>query len=655
VATSQSRVLLVCMPWANPEYPSLALGLLKACLEQDGLACDNLYASLRFLRQLGDLNFYRTLGYAAEGDVVFTPRYFGSPVDEAAATLHGRTGRIFAPLGQLARCREVIEAGERFIDDLYQSVDWGRYDIVGFSLMFQQLLASLSLARLIKASHPRTAILFGGPSCDDCMGLEMIRSFPEVDYVAIGEADQTLPALVREIRTRAAGSQEPIQTPGVAFRGPDGAVQHSKAVEMTIRLDDLPYPDYGPYFEQLARLDLESAIDPVLYMEGSRGCWWGQKSLCTFCGLNGTTISFRAKTPARVIEEAKALSAKYGISRFWTSDNILDHRAYRSLLPALRDLRVKEGWDLSFFFEIKSNVTKEQVKALRDAGVTWVQPGIESFSDHILALMHKGAEAIQQIQLLKYLAEFSMRVDWNILYANPNEHADDYRQMAALVPFLHHLPPPAPGTVVPMNLQRFTRYHSDPAGHGITWMGPGEFYRRVFPREDIDLHRLVYYFDYVHPDQSNTELQAARQLFFDAVAVWRRVYRAESLIYRRGPGSVTIVDRRVSPAETTVLTGAEAALYVACDSARGGGQIRRDFESALGADGVAAFLSSMVSRRLMYRSPADKFLSLALQDQTGRGLQFQRAIARAVEPPKIPAVPPRAKGQPIVLQVVNAR
>jgi ribosomal peptide maturation radical SAM protein 1 len=643
------------MPWANPEYPSLALGLLKARLEQEGLACDNLYASLRFLRQLGDLTFYRTLGYAAEGDVVFTPRYFGSPVDEAAATLQERTGRTFAPLARIERCREVVDAGARFIDDLYRSVDWGRYDVVGFSLMFQQLLASLSLARLIKRSHPGIAILLGGPSCDDCMGLEMIRSFPEVDYVAIGEADRTLPSLVREIRGRAAGAHDPIRTPGVAFRDAGGAVRTSGAVEVTTALDDLPYPDYGPYFDQLARLDLESTIEPVLYMEGSRGCWWGQKSLCTFCGLNGTTLAFRAKSPGRVVEEAKALAARYGISRFWTSDNILDHRAYRTLLPALRDLRVKDGWDLSFFFEIKSNVTKEQVRMLRDAGITWVQPGIESFSDHILRLMHKGAEAIQQIQLLKYLAEFSMRVDWNILYANPNETADDYRQMAELVPFLHHLPPPAPGTVVPMNLQRFTRYHSDPAGHGITWMGPGAFYRRVFPRNDIDLDRLVYYFEYAHPDQSNADLQSARQSFFDAIAVWRRAYRPESLVYRRGPGYVAIFDRRVSPAETTLLTGTEAELYVYCDAARGGRQIHSDFDAALGADGVSAFLSSMVSRRLMYRSPADKYLSLALQDQTGRGLQFQRAIARALEPPAVPAAPAPAASRTIPLELVSAR
>lgn len=643
------------MPWANPEYPSLALGLLKARLEQEGIACDNLYAGLRFLRKLGDLTFYRTLGYAAEGDVAFTPRYFGSPVADAAATLQARTGKHFAPLSDLERCRGVIEAAGRFIDELYASVDWSRYDIVGFSLMFQQLLASLSLAQAIKRSHPGIAILLGGPSCDDCMGHEMMRSFPEVDYVAIGEADETLPALVREIRARQAGSAAAVRTAGVVFRGPNGAPATSGPVPVTTRLDDLPYPDYAPYFDQLGQLGLDGEIEPVLYMEGSRGCWWGQKSVCTFCGLNGTTIQFRSKSPARLIEEAKALSARYGIARFWTSDNILDHKAYRTLLPGLRDLRVNEGYDLTFFFEIKSNVTKDQVKALRAAGITWVQPGIESFSDHILALMHKGCEAIQQIQLLKFLAEFGMSVDWNILYGNPNELPEDYVQMAAVVPFLHHLPPPAPGTVVPMSLQRFTRYHRDPAAHGITAVRPGDFYRRVFPREDINLNDLVYFFDYDHPDQTNAGLLAARQTFFDAVAEWRRKYRPNALSYRRGPGYVSITDARAERAVTVELTDPEGALYLYCDSARAGVQVHRDFDPVLGAQRVAALLASWVESRLMYRSPDNKFLSLALQDQSGRGLQLQQGIVRALALTGLPEAAPSEARSATQLATAGAR
>ncbi len=36
--------------------------------------------------------------------------------------------------------------------------------------------------------------------------------------------------------------------------------------------------------------------------ETSRGCWWGQKKHCTFCGLNPLGMNYRAKSPERAVE-----------------------------------------------------------------------------------------------------------------------------------------------------------------------------------------------------------------------------------------------------------------------------------------------------------------------------------------------------------------
>ena len=45
------------------------------------------------------------------------------------------------------------------------------------------------------------------------------------------------------------------------------------------------------------------------------------------------------------------------------------------------------------------------MRLLRDAGVTTIQPGIESFSDRVLKLMKKGVTGLQNIQLLKWCKE----------------------------------------------------------------------------------------------------------------------------------------------------------------------------------------------------------------------------------------------------------
>ena len=57
-------------------------------------------------------------------------------------------------------------------------------------------------------------------------------------------------------------------------------------------------PDFDDYF---GAAQAPSYCDTVVRLsaESSRGCWWGAKSHCTFCGLNGGTMAFRAKSAER--------------------------------------------------------------------------------------------------------------------------------------------------------------------------------------------------------------------------------------------------------------------------------------------------------------------------------------------------------------------
>ena len=80
---------------------------------------------------------------------------------------------------------------------------------------------------------------------------------------------------------------------------------------------------------------------------------------------------------------------------------------------------------------MKANLTREQVRLLADAGVRHIQPGIESLSDHVLALMKKGVTGLRNVQLLKWCKEYGIEVDWNILYGFPGETREDYRRFCA--------------------------------------------------------------------------------------------------------------------------------------------------------------------------------------------------------------------------------
>ena len=74
------RVALVNMPFANPRWPSLGLGLLKAGLARQGIACDVMYLNLDFAEQIG-LDDYLWLadsfGFVLGGERLFAKHFFG--------------------------------------------------------------------------------------------------------------------------------------------------------------------------------------------------------------------------------------------------------------------------------------------------------------------------------------------------------------------------------------------------------------------------------------------------------------------------------------------------------------------------------------------------------------------------------------------------
>ena len=102
-------------------------------------------------------------------------------------------------------------------------------------------------------------------------------------------------------------------------------------------MDALPVPDFDDYFDLLARDPALYGATPSLLMETSRGCWWGAKSHCTFCGLNGGAMGFRSKGADRVLAELDALRSRWPLQNVSVVDNILDMKYFGTLLPRLAE------------------------------------------------------------------------------------------------------------------------------------------------------------------------------------------------------------------------------------------------------------------------------------------------------------------------------
>ncbi len=269
------------------------------------------------------------------------------------------------------------------------------------------------------------------------------------------------------------------------------------SAELLRDLDTLEPPDYADYFDFRARLGRDGfSLAPFhcLPFEASRGCWWGEKNHCTFCGLNNEGMAFRRKTPARVVAELTLLAQRHDTTTFMAADNILDFRAFQGLLPALAAAPL----DFDIFVELKTNLRRAHVEQLRRAGITWVQPGIESFSDHVLQLMRKGVSALQNVQTLKWLTEFGIRPSYNVLVGFPGETDDDYEALLACMQRLYHLPPPGLEANL-VQVQRFAPFHFDSDACGIGAIRGASFYDHLIPPSVAAKEDYAYFFEHDLP------------------------------------------------------------------------------------------------------------------------------------------------------------
>jgi ribosomal peptide maturation radical SAM protein 1 len=619
--TKAPSVLLVAMPWHALTLPSIQLGILVAVLEQEGIPAQARSLMLSFMdhclretagRPEGEriaLDDYALVGEhfpLGLGDWIFAvPPFRDIPGRDVDYLAYLRERKV--PEADIARALMLRSLVPGFLERAADEILAAGPRVVGFSTTFSQNVPSLVLARVLKQRDPSMTIVFGGGNCDGPMGAALHRAFPWIDVVVRGEAERILPGLVRDLF--AGGVIRP--QPGLCYRDGDRSVAVPQTGTAAVPMDEIPTPSYDEYFERLGKSSFAAEVTRVLRVpyETSRGCWWGAKSHCTFCGLNGTIMAFRSKSDDRVVEELTTLARRHERLDFTLVDNILDMRYFRDVLPRLRDA----GQDLSLYYEIKSNLRREQVRLLREAGVDRLQPGIESLSTPILKLMRKGVTAFQNVRVLKWCAEYGIEVFWNVIYGFPGEPPEEYARLAGLAPSLSHLTPPM---LCRLAIHRFSPYQERPAEFGLEVTGPLPWYRLVYPADDATLADLVYNFDYRHADGRDPETYVGP--LREAIEAWQRAHREgyRALRYRRGPGFLVVQDRRpdLDPADYS-FSEREARLFLACEDGATAAEAHRALPEAeradLDVDDVTEFLDDLVASRLMYEEDG-RYLGLAL-------------------------------------------
>jgi len=602
------KVLLVSMPFASVERPVLALSLLKSEFLEAGIECDVQYLSVAFADLLGRAAYDRIAEYLPHftlaGEWVFAECLYGPgqepsesyPEAVLRSTWSADPDAIECVLSARARAPDLLSAA-------MSAIPWRNYDVVGFSSSNAENLAALALAKLVRERYPSAVIIFGGANWQGAMGVELLSRFPFVDMAFLGEADRSFPEVLRRLATDRDAALDDV--PGLALRN-SGVVRTTAPPEPVEDLDSLPTPDHADFFAALDYAPRARWLQPAAPMESSRGCWWAEGRPCGFCGLDDVQRVYRTKSPARILSELRELAFLWHGSRISLVDNVVSSGFLAEVLPQLVEDRPR----LPLFFDIRPDVTREDVRRM-GALQAHVQPGIESFSDHVLRLMGKGSRGLENVRLLKWCRESGVTAHWNVIRGLPGETARDYDDMLAMLPSIRFLCPPR--GCGPVNLDRYSLFCQEAQSHGFHDVEPLAVYRYLYPFPERALRRIAYSFSY-RRDPPGVDDQRARRLD-EEVSTWEEEYSTGALWMTGDDGAtVRLLDERPgAEAKDILLEGLDRLLYMSCDSIASRQALLR-LAAGQGSDApdcVDERLTRMLQRRLMV-TDGERYLSLGL-------------------------------------------
>ncbi len=661
------RLILVSMPWALADRPSIQLGSLKAYVTRLFGASIQVKAAHPYLdveRVLGRSLYRRIAERSWLGEAVYAALLYPERASACARLFDKQWPRSEA--GPFPVFEEIVRKIEEFHENMPLWSDLEKADLVGMSVCFAQLSSSLFLARALKARVPGVPIVFGGSLVSGPLGKSLMESFPWIDFVVSGEGEKPLSRLLSGLLPQLRGMQKgqtfesllasqaasegatdgfptaaperlwevpgapealhsatshkggALWGPGVFFRDKDNRIGGGGWSQCT-DLNDLPIPDYSDFFQQ-ARTSGDGRI-PIftIPVESSRGCWWHRvregrpdKRACRFCNLNLQWRGYRSKDPHRMVRELEVLADKHKSLRFVFVDNALNPARLSQTSRAIQGM----GKDFHLFGEVRLPIRREQARDLRLAGFRHIQAGIEALSEGLLRRLGKGTHVIQNVAWMRHCEEFGIENHSNLIVEFPGSTPQEVTETLEVLQVVKIF---RPLKGVRFWLGEGSPMAMDPKTSGLKGIGNHPHYALLFPEDVFRRTRFMV-------KGFRCDRLRQRRLWrpvWDFLRQWRREHSAfrhltggekPMLGYSDG-GSFLLIRRRDRHGlvQTTYrLSGPSRDIYLSCLDPIRLEELKKQYED-FSFEVLRGFLHDMVAKGLVFEHKG-WFLSLAVEE-----------------------------------------
>ena len=613
MANRLKPIVLVSTPWPLYSRPSIQLGTLKTYLKSrfPDLQIKALHLYLKVAERIGYKLYHEISERTWPAESIYAVLLFPERIDEIKKVFYQEAkNNIALRKTDFDALTTLIKEAS---DNMIKAIDWGKFELAGFSICLCQLTSSLYFIKKIKKSFPNLRIVTGGSMFTGDTIFQLLETFSEIDHVVSGEGELPMAGLIRYL-IKSGGPNKTPSIPGVVSRNGSniiGDISFNQIKDLT----SLPPPDYDDYFDLLKTVSPGKTFFPTLCAEISRGCWWKSSGKpkkqrgCAFCNLNLQWNGYRKKGVRQVVSEIDYLTKRHKSLSIAFMDNMLPLREGKEIFLCVHKL----SKDLRLFAEIRATTSYEMLKAMRSAGVEEVQIGIEALSSRLLKKFNKGTTCIQNLEVMKNCEELGIADISNLILCFPGSDTTDVKETLRSLDFAF---PFRPLRVVSFWLGLGSPVRDNRRAFGLTAVFNHPNYAALFPPNVFQ--SISFMIQSFRGDRGYQK--KLWQPVNEKVKAWKKAYAklhsnlsySPILSFRDG-GDFLIIRQKRPDADplTHRVVGIYRDIYLFCRTNRSVKRIIANFPQ-IGEDRIIKFLKMMKDKKLIYEENS-RYLSLAVR------------------------------------------
>lgn len=293
---------------------------------------------------------------------------------------------------------------------------------IGIYTNLMTKLNVIETIQFVKKNIANSFIILGGPD---------VRYNAEnylkqgADFIVMGEGEETMLELINAISS----AQKSFSSiAGLAYID-NGVFTQNKEREKIKDLDELPSPNRS-------KIDLHLYLDAWKKFHGKnaisvstmRGCPY----TCKWCSRAVYGLSYRRRSPEKVVEELLSIKEKYNPDTLWFVDDVftISHK----WLEGFRDELKKKNLRIPYECITRADRMNEEVIAmLKETGCFRVWIGAESGSQKIIDLMDRRVDVNQVRDMIRMSKKYDIEAGTFIMLGYPGETEKDIEET------IHHL------------------------------------------------------------------------------------------------------------------------------------------------------------------------------------------------------------------------